>query len=364
MLRRSLVPVLLVVACVLAGLGAILLALRASGPVVRPFGLGTAEVQAGLSASGRLDAYVPVVDWGARAHPFGRPLAIDVEFRALDRDAAVAAARSGRAADANIEAAKGELRSAIDAALLRAAAAALLGGVLGGFLAGAVIVAAGRRRRWLLVGTVSGLASSLALTGLAGVSLARANWSDLRQPTFYAHGAELPELLSFSEQILEAGESYTRSYEQALAGLANLVAFASEPPASTRATGSAVVASDLHLNTLVLPALEEHLPSDRHTPSHETRAGTSAAGRGAGVVVIAGRADAVVGVALVARVALVASAGRPAGAGLTVGAGGTLSGAGAAPGSRARPTTNPTPTTAHTTAIRTRGVISGSAPRG
>jgi predicted phosphodiesterase len=256
-LRRSLVPVLLAVACALAGLGGMVLALRASGPVVRPFALGTVELRAGLSADGRLDAYVPFVDWGARAHPFGRPLGVDLEFRSLDRDAALAAARSGRAADANIEAAKGELRSAVDAALLRAAVAALVGGVVGGFVAGAVIVAAGRRRRWLLAGTLSGLVTSLALVALAGVSLARANWSDLRQPTFYAHGTELPELLSFSEQILTAGEDYTQSYDRAVAGLTGLLSAGQtdRPPAPAK---TIALASDLHSNTLVLPVLSEY----------------------------------------------------------------------------------------------------------
>jgi hypothetical protein len=257
MFRRSLVPVLLAGACALAALGGIVLALRASGPVVRPFTLGTVELRAGLSTDGRLDAYVPVVDWGARAHPFGRPLAVDIEFRSLDRDAALAAARSGRAADANLEAAKGELRSAVDAALLRAAVAALAGGVLGGFLAGAVVVAAGRRRRWLLNGTLSGLAASLAVVGLAGAQLARANWSDLRQPTFYAHGSELPELLSFSEQILTAGEGYTESYDRAVAGLTSILSVG-EPQPSPAPAKTIVLASDLHSNTFVLPVLSEY----------------------------------------------------------------------------------------------------------
>jgi predicted phosphodiesterase len=257
MLRRSLVPILLAVACALASLGGIVLALRASGPVVRPFALGTVEVRAGLSANGRLDAYVPVVDWGARAHPFGRPLAVDVEFRSLDRDAALSAARSGRAADANIRVAKGELRSAVAAALRRAAEAALAGGVLGGFLAGAVVVASGRRRRWLLVGTLSGLASSVAFVGFAGVALSRANWSDLRQPTFYAHGAELPELLSFSEQILTAGEDYTESYDRAVAGLTGLLSASRAEPSPAPAK-TIVLASDLHSNTFVLPVLSEY----------------------------------------------------------------------------------------------------------
>jgi hypothetical protein len=68
----------------------------------------------------------------------------------------------------------------------------------------------------------------------------------------------LPRLLSFSGQLLTARESYTRSYEEALAGLANLVAFASESGTPMTSTTSVVLASDLHANTLVLPVLEDY----------------------------------------------------------------------------------------------------------
>jgi predicted phosphodiesterase len=88
-------------------------------------------------------------------------------------------------------------------------------------------------------------------------TLRHIDYTAFERPTFYAHGRELPRLLSFSGQLLTAGESYSEAYEQTLAGLANLVAFASEggAPATSR---SVVVASDLHGNTLVLPVLEEY----------------------------------------------------------------------------------------------------------
>jgi hypothetical protein len=66
-------------------------------------------------------------------------------------------------------------------------------------------------------------------------------------------------LLDFSGQLLTAGESYTRSYEESLAGLANLVVFASESNSVDQTSPtSAVVASDLHANALVLPVLEDY----------------------------------------------------------------------------------------------------------
>ena len=258
MSRRFLLTAAFVVACALSALGGSLLTLRASSPVVRPFTLGTVELRVGPSTSGRLDAYVPVVDWGVRAHPFGPPLAVDLEFRSLDRDAALAAARSGASARRNVDAVKQELHEAMDEALMRAALAAVVGGVLGGFFGGAVVTAAGRPRSWLWRGAVTGAATSFAVVALAAVSVARADWDELRQPTFYAHGSELPQLLSFSEQILSAGEEYTNSYDRAVAGLTNLLAAAGQREKASAAAKTIVLASDLHSNTFVLPVLGQY----------------------------------------------------------------------------------------------------------
>jgi predicted phosphodiesterase len=225
---------------------------------VEPFALGSLRVAVTPAASGEVDVYVPIVDWGVRAAAFEAPVSVRLQFRSLDREAARASLRSGTAAEATLDSLRRDLSDVTRRALVRAAGLALAGGLLGGFLAGGLAAGLLHRRRWFAYGAALGLAVPLAVAVLAYSGLRRVDYDAFRQPTFYAHGSELPRLVSFSEQILDAGESYTRSYEQALAGLANLVAFASEPPKLTPPTGSAVVASDLHLNTLVLPALEEH----------------------------------------------------------------------------------------------------------
>ena len=140
--------------------------------------------------------------------------------------------------------------------LRRAAAYALVGGVLGGLLGGAVI-AVFTRRRWLLLGPAAGLAVTFAAVALVGAGVSRFDYGALREPTFYAHGEELPRLLEFSERVLAAGEGYDDSYGDAVEGLTRLIAVAGEraeePAPIDRAI---VVASDLHSNSLVLPALE------------------------------------------------------------------------------------------------------------
>jgi predicted phosphodiesterase len=255
--RRILTTAALTLWCASLSLAGSVIAMRAAGPAVTTFTVGTVESQVGPARSGRFDAYIPIVDWGVRARPYRAPVAVELEFRSLDRDAALAAVRSGPAARRNVRLLEGELRESIDAGFRKAALAALLGGLAGGFVAGTVAVAFGRRRRWLPLGTGAGLATSSAAVVLAGLTLVGADWNALRQPTFYAHGSELPKLLSFSDQILTAGETYTDSYDRAVAGLENLIS-ATERPRAAPAVKTVVLASDLHSNGLVLPVLAEY----------------------------------------------------------------------------------------------------------
>src|SRR6266545_2746378 len=255
--RRILITAALVLYCAALSFAGSVVAVRAAGPAVTTFTLGTVETRMGLAASGRFDVYVPIVDWGVRARPYGAPLAVDLQFRSLDRDAALAAVRSGPAAQRNVRLLENELRGSVNAGFRRAALAALAGGALGGFLAGTIAVAFGRRRRWLPVGAGAGLATSVTAVVLAGLALVTADWNALRQPTFYAHGSELPQLLSFSDQILTAGETYTDSYDRAVEGLENLIS-ATERPHSAPAVKTVVLASDLHSNGYVLPVLAQY----------------------------------------------------------------------------------------------------------
>jgi predicted phosphodiesterase len=255
--RTVLTTAAFVLACALSSAAGSAVAMRAAGPAVTTFTLGKVESRVEPAASGRFDAYVPIVDWGVRAKPYRGPFRIDLEFRSLDRDAVLAAVRSGPAAQRNLRLLEGELRQSVEAGFRRAAFSTLAGGLLGGFLGGAVVVACGRRRRWLGVGAGTGAVTSAVLVLLAGLALTSADWRALRHPTFYAHGSELPKLLSFSDQILTAGDTYTDSYDRAVAGLENLIS-ATEREAPASAVKTVVLASDLHSNGLVLPVLRQY----------------------------------------------------------------------------------------------------------
>jgi len=231
--------------------------LRAAPASVEPFSLGTVRVQVVPARQGEVDVYAPVVDWGVRVRPFRSPLAVDLELQALDREAALASLRSGAAASEGARSVRRDLDAVVRAELARAALAGGLGALAGGILAGAVVGAVARRRRWLAHGAFAGVVVALAATGAIAFDLRHADPAAFREPEFYARGAELPELLAFSEQILTAGERYTESYDTALRSLANVLAAGRRPPDAPTDRTHAIVASDLHSNRLVLPALAD-----------------------------------------------------------------------------------------------------------
>jgi predicted phosphodiesterase len=254
--QRILSATAVVLLCAALALAGSVVALRAAAPASRPVTLGTVDVHVAPARGGKLDVYVPVVDWGIRTRPYRAPVAVELEFRSLDRDAALAAVRSGGSADASLGLLETELRDVVADGLRRAAGLALLGGAAGGLLGGALVAAWGRRR-WLLLGPTAGLAVSLAAVSVAGAGMSRFDYGTLREPTFYAHGEELPRLLEFSEQVLADGDGYEDSYHAAVEGLTRLIAVAGEQRGEPRPVArTVVVASDLHSNSLVLPALE------------------------------------------------------------------------------------------------------------
>ncbi|HEU4449350.1 MAG TPA: hypothetical protein VFR63_05135, partial [Gaiellaceae bacterium] len=246
----------LALACAALALAGSAVALRAASPTSSEVTLGTVDVHVVPARRGAVDVYVPVVDWGVRARPFRAPVAVELEFRSLDRDAALAALRTGGSADASLGVLEGELRDAVAGGLRRAALVGLLGALVGGLLGGALAAGTLRGRRWLVLGPAAGLAVAASAAALTGAGVSRFDYDALREPTFYAHGEELPRLLEFSERVLSAGDGYGDSYGEAVAGLTRLIAVAGDGRRPATIDRSVVVASDLHSNGLVLPGLQ------------------------------------------------------------------------------------------------------------
>ena len=140
---------LAVVATVALALGGVWLGVRLTSPGEYDTPLGRISVELDQARHGEIAAYVPLADWGVRARPFAAPVAVHIEPRTLERQAALKAAegeRSLRAAARRTcatpieRAALRTLRFAIGAAAAVAAVLALL------------LAARGERRRRVLAG--------------------------------------------------------------------------------------------------------------------------------------------------------------------------------------------------------------------
>ena len=114
-----------------------------------------------------------------------------------------------------------------------------------------------RRRRMLLLGLAAGVTAGACTLAVCALTLRSPDYGVFRQPTFYAHGGDLPRLLALSDRLTAAGDSYQSSYQQALTGLDTLVAAAAgdRPAVEER---SFMVASDPHANWLTLPAFARY----------------------------------------------------------------------------------------------------------
>jgi hypothetical protein len=97
--------------------GGILIGLRGSGRTTRTTAIGTISLSISPAIHGQVDAFIPIADWGVRAHAFRAPLKVHVEPRSVQRGAVISAA--GGNGTVLAEAERGARRAA-RTALLRA----------------------------------------------------------------------------------------------------------------------------------------------------------------------------------------------------------------------------------------------------
>ena len=228
-------------------------ALRLDGPRTYSTSLATVSVEVRPSLDGRVELYVPLVDWRVVTDPYRAPLAIVMETRAVDRQAAQ---RALAPAGARRELAqlRTESREMLSDALHRAAVVTLLGGTIGGIIAGAMIGVALLKRRFVVWGVFVGAGVSLAFVMSTALAIGRLDERELRNPEFVGRASELPALLAFSQQLLYAGRDYERLYARALDSLDNLRAFTSTNDRVGDSTY--LLASDIHNNEFVLDAFD------------------------------------------------------------------------------------------------------------
>jgi predicted phosphodiesterase len=232
--------------------------LRLAGPFDHGTALGEVRLRVEPSLHGRVDAYVPIADWGVRAHAFSGPLTVSVEPRGVNRQALIRAASGDRAV---LAAAEADARDAARIAVERAVLYSVVG-VLAAALIGAMLRAAFARehehRKRRIAGW--GLAVLACGAGVIGFAIVRATTSfdtnAFAQPSFYARGAELSQLLQVSEKVEETGRRYSSSVQRTLSGYAALLNAGANIQVDAADEAPAVLISDLHGNTLALDALE------------------------------------------------------------------------------------------------------------
>jgi predicted phosphodiesterase len=249
---RWTIRVLLVALVAVAGL---LLGLRLAGPTERDTALGVVSLRVSPSLDGKVDAFIPLANWGIRADAFRAPLVIHVEPRTIDRQAVIRAAGGEREV---LAAAQRDAQDAAGDALLRALAWALAGALLAALLAAAFLHWA-RRMAWRRAALAGGTVVLAALL-LGGGSLLRVQHSfdadAFEAPGFYARGAELGQLLKVAGRKKKTTSgAYRSQVDRTLSSYAELLSAGGGrglAPAGQRA----ILISDLHANTLVLDTVE------------------------------------------------------------------------------------------------------------
>ncbi len=250
--KQMLRAVAIVAGCTVLALVGLWLGLRLSTPATYGSALGAASFQLQLSGSGNVEVFIPLADWGLRAHAFSAPLTLHVEPRVINRQALIAAAQGNRSVLT-------ETAHALSAdglrAIERAARYLLLGTLIAAAGGWALLRIYHCRNRRLLIAVPIGTVL-LGLT-LGGSLLWRvsATWDAdaLSHPTYYARGAELIQLLDAAEHARGVKDSYAGKVQSALSGFASLL---TDPTAgAVRGDRRALLVSDLHNNTLALTSL-------------------------------------------------------------------------------------------------------------
>jgi predicted phosphodiesterase len=240
---------LTVVVVCLASFGAGVTALAALR-LERTLSVGSVRIFVDPGHHGALDLYVPLVDWGVRFGGVRMPVRLRIDVQRIDRDAAVRVAREGTDAPLLLSRIKRNATDAI-ASYLRILVLVVVGSALA---MGLLVALALRGAGWpFRPGLIAASATALAF-GVAIVVLLPPR-GDLRAPTYYAHGPDIPRALRTIESAGSTADVLGEELDAQLVGLARLVV---APGERSQLTGrpQITVASDLHNNLLAIPALQ------------------------------------------------------------------------------------------------------------
>ncbi len=248
-------------ACALAlAFAGLLLGLRAAGTTTYRTAIGTISFSIQPAWHGQVDAFIPIADWGIRAHAFQVPLKIHVEPRAVQRGAVLSAAGGNGTV---LAVAERDARRAARSALLNAYLWAIAGALLVGGVAALALAHRPSVGRRLLIGTAVAPALLAAAIGAAVLLRLSATFDSntFNHPRFYARGAELEQLLKVADNAQREAAGYSSQVQRAIGSFAALVATGGRFARAAPLTHQAILASDLHDNLLALKAVQRQFGS-------------------------------------------------------------------------------------------------------
>jgi predicted phosphodiesterase len=215
----------------------------------RRLDIGTVGLSVDPGHEGALDLYVPLVDWGVRFPVVRLPARVKVDVRAVDREAVVRLAESGRL---NARLVRAQARDALAFYLRLAIIVAAVSGLAFGALV-ALAVRGGRGPRPRMTLSVALLTSIAVAVALVVLLPPRSN---VDSPQYYANGPEVPTALRALESFGASSKTLDEEIDEQLVGIARFV----NAPAGRTPLGDGLprltIASDLHNNVIALPALE------------------------------------------------------------------------------------------------------------
>ena len=212
--------------------------------------LSVGEIRMSVSPGhrGAVDIYVPLVDWGARFESIKLPVRLRIDVETVNRDVVTRVAQGHRL---NVRAVRVEARDVI-AGYLRTLIAVV---VICAAALGLLVALAVRSRAGPNLRVTASMAVGTALVIGAALVLFIPPRGELANPQYYAHGPDIPRVLSAAEAAERSGGRLDQELDVQLVGLARLVVRPGRRP-SLAGRPELTLASDLHNNILALPALE------------------------------------------------------------------------------------------------------------
>ena len=244
-------------AAVLLATAGLALGLRVAGATTHETALGDVRLRVAPSVRGEVDAYVPIADWGLRAHAFRGPFTVHVEPRSVDRSGVLLAANGERRV---LDEAAGDAEEAVSATLRRGLLFGVGAAASLGLVATLLLSARGSRPR-VAVRAVAAATLLGAAIGSASIVLAGSTFDNdaFSEPRFYARGSELLQLLDTAAKAERTASRYETKVQGSLQAFSSLLAqgrVGEGTFADVDEGRRALLASDLHANTLVVGPLQ------------------------------------------------------------------------------------------------------------